>query len=730
MNLNTINIVAPDTRLIPEGERTKPESKHTIEREKIPPSNGKDTPLQVNLQDVKDETKKLNFKLIIPQTYLDIIQKVAEIKNSQFNHIIDAIAYYIHTEFCKFTDINTNIKFISDEQTSVISKEIYLICYISLSTVILEHVKNRTSFDFSPYTSLKKYFPSFQTHFDFLKKLIGNHQKKINSNEEFMIYFNKLKGLSKEELNSKIQFYSKNRVEASGNLINILNGFSFIEEIFSMPNKKSMNDIIDNLIYQKLKWPKNYKDSSFIKERLASYNNFVLKIFDVAHTCIGVQIINPTLVNTVFEHYEELSKCKFVDDPSSIEKSTFIKNTVEYLDQLTVSESTNFTKVLRIKNYETYKKKNNIEKNQTEFAAYQLQRYVAITAMVDTFSHGHNSFANEIFAYSPSTSLKIDILHQFYFHQVYKKVLNSSLASISDFAENFIDIIKINSLQTFNEFIHKIIKIEKIISDNKSGLIEILKNLTDSTNLECVTYLAYKSVFKTINNEIAECKQLMYACNKSIQEAVDATDCEIVKLQCLDEILKEIKAGFSVFLNPTFRMPDLVNNLLTLRNETTPVDEIVNDINLSDEIDVIPDLFHVNFEKAYLKRAVPIKIEFLEPVNSPVPMPEPLPKIEPEVRQPALKSQEVKTLTVPKLKPILVKTSLDEEELPNTKLKTMLNYLVERGWKVKSINGSHLKLKRNNQSLIVPINKSHLADGTFHAIKNQEKEKRNASGPK
>lgn len=69
----------------------------------------------------------------------------------------------------------------------------------------------------------------------------------------------------------------------------------------------------------------------------------------------------------------------------------------------------------------------------------------------------------------------------------------------------------------------------------------------------------------------------------------------------------------------------------------------------------------------------------------------------------------------------------EEEErsgIESVKLRDLLQFLSERGWKVHSIRGSHLKLRMQNESLIVPINKKELKRGTMGAIIRQEEEKR------
>lgn len=113
-----------------------------------------------------------------------------------------------------------------------------------------------------------------------------------------------------------------------------------------------------------------------------------------------------------------------------------------------------------------------------------------------------------------------------------------------------------------------------------------------------------------------------------------------------------------------------------------------------------------------------IDTETTEPSSYPTEVKEP--SLPPKINKPASAAS---TSLQPAPKTSGTRAESDDGQLDSVKLKVLMKFLTDKGWKVYSIKGSHLKLKLRGEALIVPVNNPELKRGTMHGILKQEQEK-------
>lgn len=723
-----------------------PDVQNTVNRKSIPPYNEPLTEMNLDLESLKVAAPKLiRFQEIgISEKSCLLLQKVGEMSRCSANNcIIDNLIYYIHAQYGLLEKMETTFRM---DKFSDLLKEFckitYFLSYISLSNVLLEHSKQTK--DLSGILQWKQYFPPFeQVLCDFLdsEKTIRDCLNSEQLSSEFLKRFNKLGKQSRAVASNNL---SEARKKSITYLDNMKLAFICVHEIFSL-QKDIMNPLIDGIISEIAEWAPPLKEAPTLENELKSCSEGIIQIFRMAKEqgICGIPF-SDNQISKSFEPLIEILTHKNLNENIYYEKQFLYNSQFDFFNKLMSTAYDNFSRAQKVH----LPDKHDVEKFKVQVSGetIQQQQFIVsqfmilnlhstlVTTVYNLAQPTEIEISNRFMVLSDVAFLKLDIIcHNFSSLEENKNLFvsgsNFAESSGSSFIEKFSKEISslsdANAVTAFNEFILKSSSLKKILTGNDRFLINKLTEISCYNNIDYNIYIETKKVFKDFNKEVIECQKLMLACNTALQNAINELSCDTLKLEFLEEGFQTLKSNISQFLSQIFEIPDLLNNLITLKNKNTNKSFYKKsvELNLEDLEDrEVPELFNISFELAYQKNRLVLEKASKETLKAPCLIqeakPGPIPKQNSKTA-PITKSIQPHQSAIPAQKACINR----KEQLPSNKLKNLLAYLEERGWKSQSINGSHVKFKRENQSLIVPVNKKNLKPGTFHAILDQEEEK-------
>lgn len=240
---------------------------------------------------------------------------------------------------------------------------------------------------------------------------------------------------------------------------------------------------------------------------------------------------------------------------------------------------------------------------------------------------------------------------------------------------------------------------------SKSDLIHSLNLFVHSDPKSIFALGRLKENLHDLKDAIAHFEKLMKSCNAAFQKELEISTLTAEESYLLEQKIQIFKADISQILSPILKLPSVLNSLVVNAKRTKISNkQTTYQPDLEDDI---RQLFNVKFKK-YAE-----KIEEKEIKQEPLPLPivEEITPKEPVVTP--MKMQKVKA----------VKNETDRPK--TTRRDIILAYLAEKGWEQASMNSAHLKLKKENESLIIPVHKSQdrLPKGTVGAIYRELSEK-------
>lgn len=320
-------------------------------------------------------------------------------------------------------------------------------------------------------------------------------------------------------------------------------------------------------------------------------------------------------------------------------------------------------------------------------------------------------------------------------HVIFKKLHlfqeEKSLKMVSILTKNFSEELSVLSmskdssakiqkcLDKINELVNTSIDVGLI------GLIGEFIKLNQESLFKLGNLGQLKEKMNFLNKDIVVFDKLMKDCNLAFQKELDASTLPNDELKLLEQKILSYKTDISQILCPILTLPSVLDSIIicdkkTLISKKQPISNYQPI--LEDDIKL---LFNVKFKK-YAEKQDVIKSEDKK-IEAPQEMNELIPT--PTLDEPEITPKEP---VIPSVKKQKVKAVKNESDRPKTRRSDIiLAYLAEKGWVQDSIHGSHLKLKKENESLIIPIHKAKdgLAKGTLGAIYRQldEKEEKIAS---
>jgi predicted RNA binding protein YcfA (HicA-like mRNA interferase family) len=273
-------------------------------------------------------------------------------------------------------------------------------------------------------------------------------------------------------------------------------------------------------------------------------------------------------------------------------------------------------------------------------------------------------------------------------------------------------------------------KINELISNTKEkDLIDFIDKIVDPINkfesgLIYFNYLKEKSC--SLIEEINNFEKLMKNCNQALQKELDTSDLSNDELKLLKQKILSYKTDISQILCPILKLPSVLDcfvicdkksNKSNNKSISTYRPELEDDVKL---------LFDIKFKK-YAEKQEVIKSEDKEnkEIELPQEIKEPEPIFTPTIDEPKIALDDPPLITPVKKEKVKVADKEIVDRPKTTRTAVILAYLDDKGWKPASVNGSHIKLKKENESLIIPFHKAqdHLPKGTLGAIFRQLDEK-------
>lgn len=682
MNHITPNNIQPKA---PVENRTKKSKKNKINRSAIPTQNSEHATIQPNLTKLKSvaETIKPTFAdLGISVKGCDTLKTIAE--SSQYSGrfpLFITIAHYLHQQITSLID---------QHKTSITLKNsfeqfqgfIYIESFSSISGKI-----NSDSM--------------YQTCIDNIKGLLSSSSFENEISERFKNFKDK----------NKINFIKRNVNEK---LDKIKSAYLCIEELYKILSKDMIHKMLISNIDKIVYWDQLKTQGSLsLKEELVSYKNCIINISEKVHQdlilhhvlsknqyelffekTLALLELPPqdkekyfeqiSLVQDLFNQFEPNLKClKSLYDRTKIGDLTFSK----YNEEFSIKDQNEDITEDQFVNQINY---------SFVFSSTLLNAAIAFIVNISQIMENKNViFISEI------EQIKLSI--------IWKKLDIYAKEGSLDFIENFSQ--KLKSSTVLSKISPQLIdKCIEPISSIANGLInsENVSNKILSFLEKCLSMNSISQIIKAqkhFNILVESTKnhgKLMEEYNMSIQKELDQCNIsDLEELQSLEFAINEFNATISQFYYPFLEIPVVFNNLITskpyLQSTYVPVIE-----------DVIKKYFNISFKKAYANATKPIKITIE------------IPKIP---REPIQRESKETELAVDKaLSTYLIREEkkkvkeIDNAYPQSTRTGIILAFLHERGWEPATNNSSHLKLKKSGQSLIVPISKDTIADGTLSAI--------------
>lgn len=674
MNINIQETKTPLTEAL-----TPLDSTLSIERRLIPTYQG--LAPEVNAQFPIAKLKSLIpiEKIGISETSCHLLRTVAESNRlSSNNSIINNLVYYAHKQFILLKNANGHFR-VETLNTLIdhLFKKINLLSVFSINNSALELYKQ------------KMIIPEFMlTYFNFIFDSEITGLKNIEKGYKFILNSDQLHNAYTLKVKNKSLFFKiKNQNLTHFN--NIMQTFQCIEEILQLPADKK-NAFLNDEIATKVKWPYPLKEAPSMEVELVSYKDFIFQIVSTNKQFELVpSFVDTNEVNDFFNTLADVLKDNSHKEEIFFEKVSLHKKSLDLINDLTKQKCDTLNKELM--NYEEFKKITPKPLSEHDFKILHFQSMVSCQALQNTLNNVSLSVSeklNDRLILSKIACLQLEISSYYL-----KQFIGNRF--IKDSCDDVIDALDYDSVNLINEFLDKIIKLENMINHDNGHLITSLVELLEVTNIDYLKYKSIKNLFNDFIIEVTACKNLMQDCNSALQKFIDESDYDLLHLNFLDESLNLFNEKISFFLSSAFDAPDLLNNLIVFKTKKV---NILNTDGIEINLNMNKNLFNINFETAYEKRAKP----FFSIEENKIPQTA-LAKPKEEAKREA---------------PI---------DLPENKLKSLLAYLKLRKWVCVSKNGSHFKFRCENQTLIVPTNKKNLKSGTFHAILKQEQMKNSFS---
>jgi len=618
------------------------------------------------------------------------LQKVADsIKMSGFFPLFENLAHYLHLQCKALNQLQSESIKISLLEIcfTELEERINLFSYLVLNRVIYVHVLDKNP-EYEVHFKWKNYFPNptCKGIIDYQNTLIPIVNSKDIKNE----YIKRFKKIS----NSDGTFgFEEHKLKMVGLLNEIGESVQCIKELLFLP-KETLIYLTKYEIEDLVSWPSPYDQDIPLEKELRSYKECIMGLLTTAHSK-GLGLMN---ISAVYRDY-------FDSLINSLEIKVFDSEKVFYAQQQYWQEINKSSEVARdlfikastgelshhdfSKNY--FHKIPDREKSPEEFIAQIFQGiYFGLTFKE---SAAYAQFATSL-QLSKNWQTRCTYEARLHLDILWKKLqdsdedLKSELIPylVEQFSSKLAMILPINQIESC---LQKILAIRSIYVKTKG--IAVIEEFANSKIYALDMWNKAKKHFEELKREVLDLEKLMLECNKEIQKNLNVENHEELK-----QLIPQFVADISPYLNPLIQIPKILENFITTKD--TAKRKI--SINLSD---TIPNFFDVTFETIVKKIEEPI-------IHTPISLPE------------------VEKVPLPvTVKTELVQPKKDEpEEIDRpvgTKVKNLLKFLIDRGWVLDRVNGSHAIFELDGETLPVPINKTHLAKGTHHAILKQEKEK-------
>lgn len=252
-------------------------------------------------------------------------------------------------------------------------------------------------------------------------------------------------------------------------------------------------------------------------------------------------------------------------------------------------------------------------------------------------------------------------------------------SSVNDIVQKLKPLVKNKkNLKTIEACLEKIPVLINTMSENDG--VSCLSDFIQSDS-SIFRFGILKNKTKNLKEEAKKFESLMKECNKVLQNELDVSKASDDEIQNLKEAIIKFREEISPCLSPILSLPVVLDKLIYNAKRKKIFLESYQPL----LVDEIKSLFNVKFRERVVKEEI-VEIK-KKPSQKPVQI---------QIEQP---------IPIPK-------------RPESTKTAVILTYLKEKGWELFSIHSSHLKLKKDSESLIVPISRSQgrLARGTLGAI--------------
>lgn len=640
-----------------------------------------------------DQKKIPITELGLSQNSLEIMQKNIESGDYGINSpALISLIYSLHKQLSLFKEF---------QNTTV--------CYENLKEILIELDDILNGYF---YLSFAKILDSTRDFLgglnEQLPRLLASIKTIILSNKFEMLILNRFK-INKDKLDKLkkikgvIQKYISEMEKTSQCILELV---KLSQDKFDYINSLSFNELMDNK-----------KISINFPKELAHYKNSVIAIANEGLKIEKLEkfiICSPDNLKDAFDNMLKLVESKY-------------SKTEDFLNQYYLVEQS--FHILR-RNYVFSAVCADIAENTEE--KYEevlsvLKLLIAINEIDPLSPYLFNSIFYAILAYSlDEVYLEIEKKYRFYLSEsalislnvIWKKMNicneEDSLESVTMHIDKFID-----GLQTYPflkpcsreivECLQKMSALAKYLKKNSNeNILPSLKRFINC-DINLHMWLLINNDFQNLKEDIIQINKLMNKCNAALQKALSQFELSDPEFQNLETALQDLKTDISQVFAPLFSLPGVMDSLILDESKMKKINIKTYKPELEDNI---KELFNIDFKKYKPKKSLtpqPIEVQKTPELTLEIKEGEHTIKIQKENK--------------PSIKIGPEENRKDEDRPKTTKTQIILNYLDECGWKPLSKNGSHLKLIKSEESLIVPVNKPNIAKGTLGAIFRQKEKK-------
>lgn len=286
-------------------------------------------------------------------------------------------------------------------------------------------------------------------------------------------------------------------------------------------------------------------------------------------------------------------------------------------------------------------------------------------------------------------------------------VMNENPSDSLILIENFTKFTQFNlNLEKITDCLQAIAKLTNFLKKDQESLFIFLDNFLQN-EITLRDWLRAVEYMKDLKKEVSALKQLMNVCNEAIRHALSQAALTLDELEILKKEFNSFKAEISQYISPLLTLPFVMDELIVEANKTKNQN---NKFYKPDLDDNIKDLFNIDFNK-FIRL---VKSKEVEKAPSIVNVET---KINPSLPQNAPKTVNHKNA---------IQNSdlhIDNNPPETTRTGKIIAHLKDQGWIPTTTTGSHLKLFKSQELLIVPINVKNIPKGTLGAIYREKEEK-------